>query len=601
MLKSPLLWITGAVVVLLTLNGLKAEEESIKWEKWSNEIFERAKRENKFVLMDLEAVWCHWCHVMAETTYKDKDTVALLNKKYICVRVDQDSRPDLSNRYEDYGWPATVVFDASGKELVKRRGYIRPKAMSSMLQAIIDDPTPGPSIEAEEKLKFESAAVLPEALRKELLELHAVRYDPKNKGWGFTHKYLDWDCVEYCLARAAAGDAPSETMAKDTLRAEVALLDPVWGGVYQYSTDGDWEHPHFEKIMQQQTENLRVYALAYAQWNDPADLKVAQEIRRYLKTFLSSPDGAFYVSQDADLVPGEHSGEYFKLDDAGRRKLGIPRVDTHIYSRENGWAIQSLATLYAATGDAQYLDDATTAAKWIIKNRELPDGKGGFRHDERDAAGPFLGDTLAMGRAFLALYAATGTREWLGKAEAAADFIEKNFKAAQDAGYATALNPASAASLPPQQPQRDENVSTARFANLLFHYTGKGAYKQMAERAFKFLTAPPIARRFPMASVLLAEQELNQEPPHVTVVGAKSNAKAQALFKAAISASPSYQRVEWYDPAEGALPNQDGIEYPAMPEPSAFVCANGACSAPISKPEDVRGKVRGKRGLGAKP
>jgi len=105
--------------------------------------------ENKFVLMDLEAVWCHWCHVMDETTYRDPAVIRLINQKYIAVKVDQDSRPDIANRYEDYGWPATVVFNASGGEIVKRRGYIEPPAMASMLQAIIDDPTPGPSVPPE--------------------------------------------------------------------------------------------------------------------------------------------------------------------------------------------------------------------------------------------------------------------------------------------------------------------------------------------------------------------------------------------------------------------------------------------------------------------
>jgi uncharacterized protein len=113
------------------------------WAPWSDGIFAEAKREKRFVLLDLEAVWCHWCHVMDETTYKDPATLALLKSKYITVRVGQDSRPELSNRYEDYGWPATVVFNADGQEIVKRRGYIPPREMASMLRAIIDDPPPG--------------------------------------------------------------------------------------------------------------------------------------------------------------------------------------------------------------------------------------------------------------------------------------------------------------------------------------------------------------------------------------------------------------------------------------------------------------------------
>ena len=86
---------------------------------------------------------------MEEITYRDPKVIALIKQRYIAVRVDQDARPDLSNRYEDYGWPATVVFNADGSEIVKRQGYIPPKPMASMLQAIIDDPSPGPSIVAE--------------------------------------------------------------------------------------------------------------------------------------------------------------------------------------------------------------------------------------------------------------------------------------------------------------------------------------------------------------------------------------------------------------------------------------------------------------------
>jgi hypothetical protein len=153
--------------------------------------------------------------------------------------------------------------------------------------------------------------------------------------------------------------------------------------------------------MQMQAENLRIYALAYAQWGDPEYLHAANEIARYVKTFLTSPEGAFYTSQDADLVEGKHSASYFALDDPARRKLGVPRIDRHEYARENGWMIAALATLYSATGDRQFLDAANRSAQWVLHNRALANG--GFRHDAHDVAGPFLGDNAAMARAFLAL------------------------------------------------------------------------------------------------------------------------------------------------------------------------------------------------------
>src|ERR1051325_2298730 len=84
----------------LALDAAAHAEESIVWREWSPEIFAQAKRENKFVLLDLEAVWCHWCHVMAEITYRDPKVIALMNSRYLAVRVDQDAPPDLANRYE---------------------------------------------------------------------------------------------------------------------------------------------------------------------------------------------------------------------------------------------------------------------------------------------------------------------------------------------------------------------------------------------------------------------------------------------------------------------------------------------------------------------
>ena len=188
------------------------------------------------------------------------------------------------------------------------------------------------------------------------------------------------------------------------------------------------------------------------------------QIRRYIKDFLTSPDGVFYTSQDADLVPGEHSAEYFALDDEARREKGIPRIDTHVYSRENGWAIQALAALYAVTGEKEYLDDAVRAADWIIARRALPDG--GFSHDEKDVAGPYLGDTLSMGSAFLALYTVTGDPPGWIAPRPRRNYINAHFRS--DSGFSTSSDTGT----PRPTRQLDENIALARFANLLNHYSG---------------------------------------------------------------------------------------------------------------------------------
>ena len=564
-----------------------AEEQSpIKWEKWSDDVFSRAKKENKFVLLDLEAIWCHWCHVMDQITYRDPDVIALIGKRYIAVKVDQDSRPDISNRYEDYGWPATVVFNADGGEIVKRQGYIPPKPMARMLQAVIDDPTPGPSARGRASISFGQESSLASELRDQLQKKFDANYDAKEGGWGTIHKYLDWDAVEQCMNRGRAGDKAAEHRARQTCTAALKLIDPEWGGIYQYSTDGDWVHPHFEKIMQFQAEAMRTYSMAFAQYHDLAYLKAEEDIRRFLKTFLTSPEGAFYTSQNADLVDGEHSAGYFALSDAGRRRLGVPRVDPHMYARENGWAINALCWAYEVTGDRRILDDAIAAANWVISHRSID---GGFRHGDADPAGPYLGDTLSIGRAFLSLYTVTADRVWLARAGAAADFIARNFAApAGTPGFVTAV---SQGPLPPMQ-ELDEDTAAARFFNLLSRYSGRDADKEAARSAMRYAATPAIARsRGPWgAGILLADAEFSNEPLHVTVIGPKKDARAADLFEQALRSPIGYKRVEWWDPAEGTLPNPD-VQYPQLKTAAAFLCTSNTCSPPITKVEALRTRL----------
>ena len=561
-----------------------AADNSIRWQPWSDSVFAEAKSEGRFVLLDLGTVWCHWCHVMEEVTYRDPTVMSLVAKRYLAVRVDADSRPDLSNRYEDYGWPATIVFNSDGSEIVKRRGYLPPEQMASMLQAIVDDPSPGPSVVAEAPLVSGGETALGAVRRDELRQLLIDRYDHTNRGWGTTQKFLDWDTIEYGMTETVRGDRTFEFMARETLEAQFNLLDPAWGGVYQYSTDGDWRHPHFEKIMQMQAEDLRIYALAYGLWHEDRYLQAANRIRGYLKNFLTSPEGAFYASQDADLIEGEHGGEYFQLTDSDRRKQGIPRVDTHVYSRENGWAINALAVLFAVTGERECLNDAIQAADWISAHRAL--GKGGFRHDAADSAGPYLGDTLAMGRAFLTIYGCTGDRAWLEKALSAVEFISENF--GNDLGYRTSAPTGTLKS----QPQLDENVGVARLANLIWHYTGNGEGRKVAEQAMRYLATPGVTDRrgYLVAGVLLADQEIASSPLHVTIVGGKDDSEAQELFTAAVRQPITYKRIEWFDQREGTLPNPD-VEYPTLTRAAAFLCTDRACSAPVFAAEDLSARI----------
>jgi uncharacterized protein YyaL (SSP411 family) len=396
-------FLRALALVACWLSGMCANaatpEVTVAWHGWRDDVFAQAHAQNRFVLLDLEAVWCHWCHVMDQTTYRDRDVERLIDAKYLAVRVDQDSNPALSVRYQDYGWPATIVFAPDGSEIVRRRGYLSPTAMAAMLTAIIKDPSPGPSVVAAEIVQPAGSAALSGAHRRALLATYFESYDAQYAGWGSAQKFIDADSLEYALAQAG-NDPRQATMARDTLNAAAALIDPVWGGVYQYSDQRNWKAPHFEKIMSFQTQYVRLYAEAYRVLGDPAYLKDAQSIDRYVQNFLTSPAGVVYTSQDADVDSDLTGHVFYALSDSERRRQPQPRIDMHIYARENGWALAAWAALYDATGDSTYLVRARRAASWVGAHRAL--AAAGFSHGGESRAPAALGDTLAIGAGLVA-------------------------------------------------------------------------------------------------------------------------------------------------------------------------------------------------------
>ncbi len=580
--------VTAALALVTCITSAFADG-NLNWRAWTGDLFDIAKQEKKLVILDLEAVWCHWCHVMEEETYGDANVKAILAKHFVTVRVDQDANPDISNRYGDWGWPATIIFASDGTELAKLRGYIPPLRMASLLNAFVKDPTPGPSALSVPDVKPAPSIYLSKAQRTLLQGNYAAVYDKTNGGWGNVQKFIHSDSMDHALKMAAGGDAGAAAMAQETLDAALNLIDREWGGVYQYSDQADWKSPHYEKIMSFQTQYLRQYSFAYSLWKKPAYRTAADDIYRYLTELLLSPEGGFYTSQDADLNRTVDGKEFYALKDAARRKLkAMPRIDKNIYARENGWAISGLVAYYNATGRDDALKKALDAARWTLKHRGLKGG--GFKHGARDRGGPYLGDNLAMAQAALDLYFATGGRKWLQLAAGTADFIMSAFKD-EAAGFLTAKTSAASALGKPVR-QIEENIQLARFANILQRTHGAEKYRKMAAHVMRYLASPDLTkqRRF-LIGVVLADDELSVEPAHITIVGHKDDPRAQALHAAARAYPAMYKRVDWWDKREGPLTNPD-VQYPEMDRAAAFACANRICSPPVFEPGDLAAKVK---------
>ncbi len=571
---------TLALLLCLIMWPVYGSSAGVPWLHDDSAAFARAKADHRYVLLYLEAVWCHWCHVMDHDTYGDAEIAQEIAAHYVPLRIDQDARPDLANRYRNYGWPATVVFAADGTEIVKRRGYVAPERFLRLLRAIVADPSPETNEAASEAATAVVGGQLDTATRAELQFRHRRTDDAELGGLKTDQKFLDRDSVEYALVGAAADDSDEAAIARRSLDAARALFDPVWGGVYQYSTDGDWQHPHFEKLATLQAEYLRIYALAWAALHRVEDRAAVLTIRNYLDAFLLAPDGGYYVSQDADLKPGEHSAEFFALDDAGRRARGIPRVDRHRYAQQTSAVAEALATWAEVSGDTKALTQAQAALRWVQSHRSRK--QGGFRHDDKDDAGPYLADQLAVGRAALALYRADADRRWLTLAGNTADFIAMTFKDPAG-GFVGAVSqgPIKAAR------QLDENLALARFATLLAHYSGQSAHRAIGEHALRWLAQPNVAlSRLTEAGLLQADAEFSQDPLHVVVVGDKSDANAKVLFSSLQQLPGWYKRLEWWDRDEGPLPYAD-VEYPKLKRAAAFVCTSQRCSLPLYTPREI--------------
>jgi uncharacterized protein len=205
------------------------------------------------------------------------------------------------------------------------------------------------------------------------------------------------------------------------------------------------------------------------------------------------------------LTQGVKGHEYYALRRAERLKKGLPRIDKHLYASSNGLAIEGLLLLYQATGKKAYYNSAVEAAAWVLQNRRYADG--GFRHNQNDDAGPYLSDTLFMGRALLQLYQISGDKQALALAAKTGTFINQWFRY-PPAGLVSAVDNGTPVK---PIPQIDQNIVAARFALALYKQTGDKVHADLAKHILRYLDTPEIAlQRLTEAGILMADVDRQQ-------------------------------------------------------------------------------------------
>jgi uncharacterized protein YyaL (SSP411 family) len=330
-----------------------AQHQPIEWNQWGADAFARAQRENKPVLLDVGAAWCHWCHVMDRESYENPEVARIINQRFVAVKVDRDERPDVDSRYQaavaaisgQGGWPLTAFLTPEGRpyfggtyfppeDRYGRPGF--PRVLLLMADAFanrreeVEETAQGVMHAIEHNESFSGRAALAGelapgsrtgvALLEKLLDSMLKQFDARNGGFGSQPKFPHPAALDFLIDVASRGGREAEQArhaAAVTLQKMAAggIYDQLAGGFHRYSVDERWGVPHFEKMAYDNSELLKSYSHAAQSFAGmeagPEMRRVAEDILRWMDEWLSDREhGGFYASQDAD-VSLEDDGDYF--------------------------------------------------------------------------------------------------------------------------------------------------------------------------------------------------------------------------------------------------------------------------------------------------
>jgi len=451
---------------------LQHADNPVDWYPWSDEAFSKARAEDKPVLLSVGYAACHWCHVMEHESFEDEDTAALMNERFVSVKVDREERPDVDSLYMDAvvaltgqgGWPMTVFLTPEGEPFLggtyyppeprhglpsfqqvltavsdayrERRGDV-----SRQASAIVD------AVRQSAELR-PSTDPLTESMLGEAARALERQFDREWGGWGGAPKFPPASTLEFLLRMHLRGDEEALPMVTQTLDAMAAggMYDLVGGGFHRYSVDREWLVPHFEKMLYDNALLAAVYLHGWVVTGDERYRRVAEETLDYMLRELLLPEGGFASAQDADTDGVEGLTFTWRADEGVREELLQPFEDGRSVIRGelsaderarlfeireqrtkplrddkaitawNGLALAALAEAGRRLERADYVDAARRLGEFLLG----PLSKGGrlhrtFRAGETKGTG-YLEDYADAAHGLLELHVATGELHWLQEA-----------------------------------------------------------------------------------------------------------------------------------------------------------------------------------------
>jgi hypothetical protein len=470
---------------------LQHADNPVDWYPWGEEAFAKARTEDKPVLLSVGYAACHWCHVMEHESFEDDDTAALMNERYVNIKVDREERPDVDSLYMDAvvaltghgGWPMTVFLTPEGEPFLggtyyppeprhglpsfkqvlvaisdayrERRGDVASQARS-LVEAVRRSAELAPSSDP-----------LTESLLRDASRALRGQFDAEWGGWGGAPKFPQASTLEFLLRMHLRGDEDALPMVTATLDAMAAggMYDLVGGGFHRYSVDEAWLVPHFEKMLYDNALLVSTYLHAWVVTGEERYRRVVEQTIDYMLRELRLPEGGFASAQDADTegvegltftwtpeegVPAEllHPFEHGRFIIRGelnteererlfslRQERPQPARDDKAIAAWNGLALAALAEAGRRLERSDYVDAARKLGEFLLGPLST-EGRlhRTFRAGQAKGNG-YLEDYADVANGLLELHVATGALRWLEEANRLARLAVELFADEEQGGF----------------------------------------------------------------------------------------------------------------------------------------------------------------------
>jgi len=655
---------------------LQHKHNPVDWWPWGPRALSEAQRTGKPILLSVGYAACHWCHVMAHESFEDAETAAVMNELFVNIKVDREERPDIDQIYmaalhhlgEQGGWPLTMFLTPKGEPVwggtyfPKTSRYGRP-AFADVLREVArlfrEDPH---TIDNNRKALMTRLSARAQPAGKVTLgarELDSAArqlagaIDPLHGGLRGAPKFPQAAIFEMLWrAGVRTGDQRLFDLVNVTLEriCEGGIYDHLGGGFARYSVDDKWLVPHFEKMLYDNAQLLELLALAYPRERKPLYRQRARETVAWLTHEMTTGEGAFCSSLDADSegeegkfyvwslkeiadVLGEDNADFFArhyditeegnfeghniLNNLARRErseadetrlaslraslLAVrdarvrPGLDDKVLADWNGLMIAALVNAGIVFDEPHWIEMAARAFRFIAEHMT----RGGrLGHSWRAGRLLFPGlapDFAAMIRAALALHEATGECAFLDWAAASQAAFDRHYANPENGGYFLTADDAEGLVVRPSAITDDAtpNANAIAAQNLvrLAAFTGDDAWREKADRLFDGLL--PLAAHNLFGHVaLLNALDLRLRAAQIVVTGREVKRFAAAALKL-----PFIDRIVVRAPLANALPASHPVraKLAAAPETAAFVCVGEICSLPITRVDQIAETVKAMR------